>query len=128
MTPNDHEAGKVSDERLAEIIQAGFRETDSHATAAEQIFMAAELRARRAESQTGAVRVRALSVSDAVSQLTNAVEAEKQHNAVRNEMLATVIVNLEKSEMTAEFATLLRDYVRAERSKLSALARRPRYR
>lgn len=62
-----------------------------------------------------------LSVPDAMAQLAAAIEAEKRRNAVRDEMLATVIVNLEKSELTAEFAVLLRDYVRAERAKLSAL-------
>lgn len=63
-----------------------------------------------------------LSVADAVAQLNAAIEAENRRNAVRDEMLATVIVNLEKSDMTAEFAVLLRDYVRSERSKLAALS------
>lgn len=66
-----------------------------------------------------------LSVADAMAQLTAAVEAEKRRNAVRDEMLATVIVNLEKSEMTAELAVLLRDYVRTERAKLAALSVKP---
>lgn len=61
-----------------------------------------------------------LSVAEAMAQLAVAVEAEARRNAQRNEMLSTLIVNLEKSEPTAELAVLMRDYVRAERPKLSA--------
>lgn len=63
MTPTAHEAGKVSDERLAKLLarvspphegwQAGLPTMDVHA-------IITELRTRRAESQTGAVRVKAL--------------------------------------------------------------------
>lgn len=143
MTTNDHEAGKVSEPSLCPHCEADALATKTHRLGGNVfwIVICRECQAstrrfdtrdeaiaawnRRAESQTGAARVKALSVSDAVTQLTNAVEAEKQRNAIRDEMLATVIVNLEKSEMTAEFANLLRDYVRAERSKLSALEPTP---
>lgn len=112
----------VSDERLAEIVR-GFDGLEVCAPAdrlgpEETLSMARELQPLRASIPGG---VGVLSVADAITQLSAAVEAEKRRNTVRDQMLATVIVNLEKSEMTAEFALLLRDYVRAERAKLSAL-------
>lgn len=55
MTPNAHEAGKVSDERLATIARGPCH--DARGPNIEEIVaIASELRTRRAESQTGAVR------------------------------------------------------------------------
>lgn len=65
--------------------------------------------------------VKTVGVPEAMELLRKALAADAQNQSRRNEMLATLIVNLEKAEPTAELAVALRDFVRRERPKLSAI-------
>jgi len=83
----------------------------------QEVFdiMADRFRALRSKSEAVGVPT----VADVMAQLDAAIEAENRHHARRNEMLATLIANIEKSEPTPEFAIALREYVRTERPKLT---------
>lgn len=62
-----------------------------------------------------------MTVPEALEQLRIAVEEEAATKARRDQLLATIYVNVQKSEPTAEFAVALRDFVREEWPKLSAI-------
>lgn len=83
----------------------------------QEVFdiMADRFRALRSKSEAVGVPT----VAAAMAQLDAAIEAENRHHARRNEMLATLIANIEKSEPTPEFAIALREYVRTERPNLT---------
>lgn len=65
--------------------------------------------------------VKTVGVPEALEQLQKALAAKAASQSRRDEMLATLIVNLEKGEPTAKLAIALRDFVQRERPKLSAI-------
>lgn len=59
-------------------------------------------------------------VEQAIESLVAALDEMRSQQAKRDEFLATLIVNIEKNEPTAEFAVNLREYVRNGRAALAA--------
>lgn len=59
-----------------------------------------------------------MSVTEALEHLKSAIEAEANFNAKKNQFLATLVVNLEKGEPSAELVLALRKFAQEERAKL----------
>lgn len=59
-----------------------------------------------------------LSVADALVALTAAIAREDRESQIKYQALATIAVNIEKSEPTAEFAVALKNWWEEEKAKI----------
>lgn len=120
----------ISDERLAEMIIAAYRRghawclenpgSEEYLAKAAYDYADKALSSLEASPAPVSGEMAKPTVEQAIESLVSALDEMRSQQAKRDEFLATLIVNIEKNEPTAEFAVNLREYVRNGRAALAA--------